>query len=89
MDKSIMRNLSNFPQKIEDLLWLENELNEAIGEECRLGWNRSRKCVEHELLNDNYDVEYCVIEHWAQHVGAEFIMDESEKDMASKAYIYR
>jgi len=90
MDSKVVENLGDYPQKLDDLQWLEDELVNAVDEELSLHWNRTKKCVETDISQDNYDVEYSVIEHWAMHVGAKFLMDESNRREAEiKAYIYR
>ena len=90
MDSKVIENLADSPQKIDDLLSLEEELTNAVDEDLSLQWNRSKKCVETNISQDNYDVEYSVIEHWAMHVGAKFLIDESNRrETEIKAYIYR
>lgn len=67
--------MSGYPQKLVDLQWLEDELHDVNQDEVSLDWNRQHRCVEHKF-SDDWEVEYCVLEHWAGHVGAKFKMTD-------------
>jgi hypothetical protein len=89
MQKIVVEQLSGYPQKLVDLQWLEDELHDLNQDEISLNWNRQRKCVEHRFSQD-WEVEYCVLEHWSEHVGARFDMtDDVDKKGYYCAYIYR
>ena len=89
MQHTVEQNLCGYPQKLIDLQWLENELYDVSQDEVNLDWNKQKKCVEHKF-SDDWEVEYCVLEHWAGHVGAEFNMtDYTNKDGFYSAFIYR
>jgi len=89
MQNTVVEHLSGYPQKLVDLQWLEDELHDVHQDEVILDWNRQKKCVEHKF-SDDWEVEYCVLEHWADHVGAKFDMtDDANKEGYFSAYIYR
>lgn len=89
MQKRVVEHLSAYPQKLVDLQWLENELHDVNQDEVSLEWNQQRRCVEHKFSED-WEVEYCVLEHWAEHVGASFQMtEEANKEGYFSAFIYR
>lgn len=89
MQNKVVENLSGYPQKLIDLQWLEDELHDVNQDEVSLKWNRQRKCVEHCFSHD-WEVEYYVLEHWANHVGARFDMtDRENRDGYYSAFIYR
>jgi len=89
MQNVVVENLGGYPQKLVDLQWLENELHDINQDEVDLDWNKTRRCVEHQF-SDDWDVEYCVLEHWAGHVGARFdITEDINKNGYYSAFIYR
>ncbi len=89
MDSKIIANLRDFPQKLDDLAWLEEEFESVAEDEVSLNWNRTKKCVETQISQDNYDVHYLVLEYWALYVGAEFlILNSNHNENEMKAYIY-
>ena len=88
MQKQLVIKMSNNPQKLMDLQWLEEELQE-VSDETNLIWNSQKRCVEHQFSDENYEVEYTVLEHWAHHVGANFKMNEAvNREGYCSAYIY-
>ena len=89
MQNVVVENLSAYPQKLIDLQWLENELHDVNQDDVNLDWNKQRKCVEHRF-SDDWEVEYYVLEHWANHVGAQFKMtDDANKNGFYSAFIFR
>lgn len=88
MTNRVVSNMSGYPQKLIDLQWLEEELHDVIEDDLTLDWDQQHRCVIHQFSDDNYELEYCVLEHWADHVGARFQMQET-RDGACSAYIYR
>ncbi|WP_415395835.1 hypothetical protein [Sulfurimonas sp. CS5] len=89
MQNVVVEHLGGYPQKLIDLQWLEDELQDVNQDEVGLDWNKQRKCVEHKFTDD-LEVEYYVLEHWADHVGAKFnITQEANKDGFFSAFIYR
>ncbi len=89
MQKTVVEYLSGYPQKLVDLQWLEDELYDVNQDEANLNWNHQKKCVEHTFSRD-WDVEYCVLEHWAEHVGAHFNMTDClNKEGYYSVFIYR
>lgn len=89
MQSTVVENLSGYPQKLADLQWLEEEFHDLNQDEADLCWNRKRKCVEHRF-SDDWEVEYTVLRHWAEHVGAAFeITEEAGPEGYYSAYIYR
>ncbi|MEA3372065.1 MAG: hypothetical protein U9Q62_00100 [Campylobacterota bacterium] len=88
MQKILIEKLSGFPQKLTNLQWLEEELHDLNQDDMSLGWNCQRKCIEHRF-SDDWDVEYAVLQHWADHVGARFnITDEANNEGYYSAFIY-
>lgn len=88
MHRVLIQKLSGFPQKLDKLQWLEEELHDVIQDEVLLMWNQQRKCVEHRF-SDDWDVEYMILQHWADHVGAKFnITDEANNEGYYSAFIY-
>jgi len=88
MQNVVVEHLSGYPQKLVDLQWLEDELHDVNQDEVSLKWNNQKRCVEHQFSED-WEVEYCVLEHWADHVGAQFNMtDDIDKNGYYSAYIY-
>ena len=88
MKASVVSHLSSEPQRLVDLQWLEEELYDVSQDEVSLNWNKQHRCVEHKFSGE-WEVEYCVLEHWAEHVGAKFnITDDQNKDGYYSAYIY-
>jgi len=88
MTDRVVLHMSADPQKLIDLQWLEEELHDVIEDDLTLDWNQQHHCVEHQFSDEYYDLEYCILEHWAGHVGAEFKMAEN-REGAYSAYIYR
>ncbi len=89
MDSKIIAQLSAYPQKLDDLAWLEEEFESVADSEVLLNWNKTKKCVETQLTQENYDVHYLVLEYWAMYVGAEFlILNSTRNENEMKAYIY-
>ena len=89
MQNVVVQHLSAYPQKLIDLQWLEDELHDVNQDELDFNWNKQKKCVEHQF-SDDWDIEYCVLEHWSEHVGAKFIITEDiNKDGYYSAFIYR
>lgn len=88
MHRQLIEKLSGFPQKLDKLQWLEEELYDVIQDDVTLTWNQQRKCVEHRFCDD-WDIEYTVLQHWADHVGARFnITDEVNNEGYYSAFIY-
>jgi len=89
MHRSVIERMSGYPQKLVDLKLLEEELHTVIDDENVLVWNQKRRCVEHRF-NDEWEIEYQVLQHWADHVGADFeISEEAASDGYYHAFIYR
>lgn len=89
MQSNVIEKLSGYPQKLVDLQWLEEELHDVIVDETDLEWNRQRRCVEHKF-SDDWEVEYTVLQHWAEHVGARFeLTEDTTSDGYFHAFIYR
>ncbi len=89
MQNTVVEHMCGYPQKLVDLQWLEDELYDVNQDEVALAWNRQKKCVEHRFSED-WEVEYCVLEHWAEHVGARFNMtDDADREGYYSAFIYR
>ena len=88
MHRQLIEKLSGFPKKLDKLQWLEEELHDVIADDISLCWNQQRKCVEHRF-SDDWEVEYAVLQHWADHVGARFnITDEANNEGYYSAFIY-
>lgn len=88
MHKRLIEQLSGFPQKLDHLQWLEEELHDVALDDVSLTWNQKLKCAEHRF-HDDWEVEYTVLQHWADHVGAKFnITDEVNNEGYYSAYIY-
>ncbi len=89
MQPLVIEQYSGYPQKLTDLQWLEEELHDVSLDDVDLDWNRRKKCVEHRF-SDDWEVEYTVLQHWADHVGAKFeITDEVSPKGYYSAFIYR
>ncbi|MBE0498763.1 MAG: hypothetical protein IBX43_05910 [Campylobacterales bacterium] len=73
MQKREAEHFSAYPQILVDFQWPENELHDVDQGEVHLEWKQQRRCVEHRFSQD-WEVEYYVLEHWAEHVGARFNM---------------
>ncbi len=88
MHKQLIEKLSGFPQKLDKLQLLEEELHDVAMDEITLLWNQQYKCAEHRF-HDDWEVEYTVLQHWADHVGAKFnITDEANNEGYYQAFIY-
>ena len=89
MQPLVIEHYSGFPQKLVDLKWLEEELHDVSLDDVDLNWNRMKKCVEHRF-SDEWEVEYSVLQHWADHVGAKFeITEDADPRGYFSAFIYR
>lgn len=89
MQPLVIEQYSGYPQKLTDLQWLEEELHDVSLDDVTLAWNRRKRCVEHRF-SDDWEVEYTVLRHWAEHVGAQFeITEDSDPTGYFSAYIYR
>lgn len=89
MQNLVVENLGGYPQKLIDLQWLEDELHDVNQDGVNFDWNRQKKCVEHQF-SDDWEVAYCILEHWASHVGAKFnITNDVNKNGFYSAFIYR
>ncbi len=89
MQHTVIDNLYAFPQKLTELACLEEELHDVLMDDTDLSWNAQRRCVEHKF-NDDPDVEYTVLQHWAEHVGASFELTEDiGNDGYYHAFIYQ
>lgn len=89
MQPLVIEHYSGYPQKLVDLQWLEEELLDVSLGSVMLEWNRLKRCVEHRF-NDEWEVEYAVLRHWADHVGARFeLTEEINRNGYFSAYIYR
>jgi len=89
MQRMVMEHFSSDPRKLVDLQWLEEELHDTSLDDLPLSWNRRKRCVEHRF-SDDWDAEYMVLSHWADHVGAAFeLTEETDATGFYSAYIYR
>ena len=88
MHKVLIEKLSGYPDKLNKLQWLEDELHDVFDGEVSLEWNQSKKCAQYSF-SDDWEVEYTVLQHWADHVGGKFnITDEANNQGYYSAYIY-
>ena len=88
MHKKLIEKLSGFPRKLDNLQLLEEELHDVAMDDVSLFWNQQYKCAEHRFCED-WEIEYTVLQHWADHVGARFnITDEVNNEGYYSAFIY-
>lgn len=89
MTQQIISQYKQHPLKIDELEFLENELKDVIENEYSFSWNAQRSCIEHHFNDDDFDLSYTVLSHWAEHSGARVDFNESMSDKGDVlAYIY-
>lgn len=75
MHKKLLLAYGNQPNLLDELELLEAELHDIDHDDMALTYHPGRKCVLHQF-KEEWDVEYIVLQHWADHVGAHFTMTE-------------
>ena len=87
MDRSLIRAFAHKPFLIDELEVLEVELNDIEQGEEALYFHPSKQCVTHRFSHD-WDMEYVVLQHWSDNIGASFSMTEdTDKQGFYNAYI--
>ena len=87
MHKNLLSAFGSRPQLLDNLQMLEDELSDIDHDESMLSYNREKRCVQHKF-SDDWDSEYIVLQHWSDHVGAQFTLtEEPDKKGFFSAYI--
>ena len=87
MHKKLLQAYGNQPNLLDELELLEAELQDIEHDAQALTYHSGKKCVLHQFSQE-WDVEYVVLQHWADHVGAKFsITEEPDKKGLFSAFI--
>ncbi len=87
MHRSVIRAFANQPDLLDELHLLEEELHDIEHDDLSLKYNPGKKCIVHQF-KDEWEVEYAVLQHWSDHVGATFTMtEEPDKKGLFSAFI--
>ena len=87
MHQKLIHAYANQPDLLDELEMLETELHDIAHDEMALTYHQGKHCVLHQF-KDEWDLEYIVLRHWADHVGADFsITEEPDKKGMFSAFI--
>lgn len=87
MHKQLIHVFAHRPELLENLQMLEDELCDIDHDESMLTYNPSKKCIQHQF-SDDWETEYIVLQHWSEHVGAQFsLTEEPDKKGFYSAFI--
>ena len=87
MHRSLLRAFAHKPFLLDELEILEAELQDIEQDDEPLHFHNGKKCITHRF-NHDWELEYVVLQHWSDHVGASFsLTEEPDKQGFYNAYI--
>lgn len=87
MHKKLLHAYANQPDLLDELELLEAELHDIDHDAIALTYDQGKKCVLHQF-SEEWDIEFVILQHWADHVGANFtITEEPDKKGLFSAFI--
>lgn len=87
MHKNLLHAYANQPDLLDELEFLEAELQDIEHDDMALTYNQAKKCIQHQF-REEWELEYIVLRHWSDHVGANFqITEEPDKKGFFSAFI--
>ena len=87
MHKKLIHAYANQPDLLDELEFLESELHDISHDDQALTYHQGKKCVLHQF-SEEWDLEFIVLQHWSDHVGAQFtITEEPDKKGLFSAFI--